>query len=125
MYVVRMRTKFHLYARCVLRSEEVIFKKIPWGYLLLFKQSACHGNDITREFRLHLWVMWSHYNVLYLLLFIVNNVVYKYDQSLREMDIYILTKFHNCVLFCCCVMGVESEEEEQNFLQVNKKPVNF
>ena len=39
-----------------LRSEELIFKKIAWGYLLLFKQSGCHGNDVTRmrtKFHLH------------------------------------------------------------------------
>ena len=41
---------------CVsLRSEEVIYKKIARGYLM-FKQSGCHGNDVTHmctKFHLH------------------------------------------------------------------------
>ena len=36
----------------------------------------------------------------------------KYDQSLRVMDIYILTQFHCFMLFRFWVTGVQSEEEE-------------
>ena len=61
--VMVIRSAYQVSSPCVLplaslRSEEVIFKKIACGCLLLFKQSVCHVNDVTRmhtKFHLHAW----------------------------------------------------------------------
>ena len=105
------------------------FKESAWGYLLLFTNMYCCNFDVGD---------WIHYvykvSFTYLLPFVSYTdtcdsiimfflglfvVVYskqcclqrnKYDQSLRVIDIYSLTKFHYFMLFRFRVMGVEKRK---------------
>ena len=117
----KWRSKFK--EKC-LRIFVVIYKHVWLWFWCWLLNTLCIQSSVNTICELY-WHMWSHYKVLpgAICCCLQKTMLFtnKYDQSLRVMDIYVLTKFHYYTLFRFWVVGVESEEEgegedEQNSL---------